>query len=266
MKKNYIPNSGDVNKRNGDVWCSFLSWPLFVVFSLPHPARCFFTTLGAQKCATLILGEVFLERQPTWEGRGWLWVGKRLESSRTITACHHGSASEWVCHLCVACTLVTVPIQGEWFPLLYPLLSSIFAGPNCAWCKGTYNPVRTRRKQWCWSRAFHSWWLHFCLNDHKSGVHLCSSSIISILNLPPMLFPVIIQNPTENSHFLSRWTRTMLTSGLRFVKKGHRRSRQSSPYLPVSRRQDSRTAFGVCVIRANNDGAYHLLPDLACHL
>lgn len=55
-------------------------------------------------------------------GGGWLWVGKRLESSRTITACYHGSAAEWVCHLCGACPLVTVPHTRWAVPPSFPII------------------------------------------------------------------------------------------------------------------------------------------------
>lgn len=60
------------------------------MFSLLYPAHCFFTTLGAQKCATLILGEVFLERQPTWEG------GVTVSRKKVRKLTHNHSMLPWV--------------------------------------------------------------------------------------------------------------------------------------------------------------------------
>lgn len=123
MKKKRITSPTQVMWRKGKA--------SLVHFSFLASTRCVFSALS---CSLLLHHAGCTEMRNTdsrWSvfgeaahlgGGGWLWVGKRLESSRTITACYHGSAAEWVCHLCGACPLVTVPHTRWAVPPSFPII------------------------------------------------------------------------------------------------------------------------------------------------
>lgn len=158
-----------MKERKGDVWCTFLSWPPLVVFSLLYPAHCFFTTLGAQKCATLILGEVFLERQPTWEG------GVTVSRKKVRKLTHNHSMLPWVRRgmslspvwSMSACYCPPYKVSGPpFFSHYYPPSSQALTVPGAKEHTTRLGLGGSRDVEVMLFR------LHFCLNDHKSGVHL----------------------------------------------------------------------------------------------
>lgn len=134
-----LPNSGDVNKRESDVWCAFFTWPCHL-YVLP-PAHCVFTMLGAQHCVTVILSEVFfLEKQPTWDLPHITWGEEGVESLGTwplpTMSAHvrcdnsiHGNGRSlsltFSIHPC-CCSRVDKEVAQGHFLLQFPSLFSFF--------------------------------------------------------------------------------------------------------------------------------------------